>query len=297
MERDPAPLLVTGASGYVGSRLLPELRRRGHVVRALARDPSAKRFPAGVDARQGDAVSGAGLPAALAGCRTAYYLIHSMEGPGGDFAARDRQAAVNFGEAAGAAGVERVIYLGGLEPAGPGASEHLRSRHEVAELLRQRVPQLVYVRAAMIIGADSSSFVMLRDLVSKLPVMITPRWVDTRTQPIAERDLVRALADLAERGEAPGEVQLGGAEVLTYREMMRRAARAMGRRPPNIVTTPVLSPRLSSYWVSLFTPYEPGLVRPLVDGLSSEMLVRHAPPEGINDAPLGFDDAVREALR
>jgi uncharacterized protein YbjT (DUF2867 family) len=297
MDRDPAPLLVTGASGYVGSRLLPELRDRGHAVRALARDPSSKRFPAGVDPRQGDAVSGQGLPAALEGCRTAYYLIHSMEGSGGDFAARDREAAVNFGEAASAAGVERVIYLGGLEPDGPGTSEHLRSRHEVAELLRQRVPQLVYVRAAMIIGAGSSSFVMLRDLVSKLPVMITPRWVETRTQPIAERDLVRALADLAERGEVPAEVQLGGAEILTYREMMRGAARAMGRRPPNIVIAPVLSPRLSSYWVSLFTPYDPGLVRPLVDGLRSEMVVRTQPPSGINDAPLGFDDAVREALR
>jgi uncharacterized protein YbjT (DUF2867 family) len=227
----------------------------------------------------------------------AYYLIHSMEGAGGDFAARDRQAAVNFGEAASAAGVERVIYLGGLEPAGSGGSEHLRSRHEVAEQLRQRVGELVYVRAAMIIGSGSSSFVMLRDLVSKLPVMITPRWVDTRTQPIAERDLVRALADLAERGDVPDEVQLGGAEVLTYREMMRGAARAMGRRPPNIVTTPVLSPRLSSYWVSLFTPFDPGLVRPLVDGLRSEMVVRTPPPSGINDAPLGFDDAVREALR
>jgi len=296
MDRDPAPLLVTGASGYVGSRLLPELRNRGHAVRALARDPSSKRFPAGVEPRKGDAVSGEGLSAALERCRTAYYLIHSMEGAGGDFAARDRQAAVNFGEAASAAGVERVIYLGGLEPAS-GGSEHLRSRHEVAQQLRQRVGELVYVRAAMIIGSGSSSFVMLRDLVSKLPVMITPRWVDTRTQPIAERDLVRALADLAERGEVPDEVQLGGAEVLTYREMMRGAARAMGRRPPNIVTVPVLSPRLSSYWVSLFTPYDPGLVRPLVDGLRSEMVVRTPPPSGINDVPLGFDDAVREALR
>jgi uncharacterized protein YbjT (DUF2867 family) len=297
MQRDPSPLLVTGASGYVGSQLLPELRRRGHTVRALARDPRSKHFPPGVDARQGDAVSGAGLPEALAGCRTAYYLIHSMEGAGGDFASRDRQAAVNFGEAARAAGVERVIYLGGLEPVGQNASAHLRSRHEVAGELRRRVPELVYVRAAMIIGAGSSSFVMLRELVGKLPVMITPRWVDTKSQPIAAADVIRALADLAERADAPEEVQLGGADVLTYREMMRRAARAMGRRPPLIVTTPVLSPRLSSYWVSLFTPYEPGLVRPLVDGLSSEMVVRTAPPSGVNDAPMGFDDAVREAVR
>jgi uncharacterized protein YbjT (DUF2867 family) len=295
--RDPAPLLVTGASGYVGSQLLPELLRRGHAVRALARDPGSKRFPSGVDARRGDAVSGAGLPEALERCRTAYYLIHSMEGAAADFAARDRQAAVNFGEAARGAGVERVIYLGGLEPVGADASEHLRSRHEVARLLRERVAELVYVRAAMIIGSGSASFVMLRDLVAKLPVMITPRWVETRTQPIAAADMIRALADLAERPEVPEEVQLGGADVLTYREMMRRAARAMGRRPPTIVTTPVLSPRLSSYWVSLFTPYEAGLVRPLVDGLRNEMVVDAPPPDGINDAPMGFDDAVREALR
>ena len=296
MARDPAPLLVTGASGYVGSQLLPELRRRGHAVRALARDPGRHRFPAGVDARRGDAVSGDGLAAALDGCRTAYYLIHSMGGSGGGFAARDRQAAVNFGEAARAAGVERVLYLGGLDPAGQSPSEHLRSRHEVADELRARVSELVYVRAAMVIGAGSASFEMLRHLVRKLPVMLTPRWVEVRTQPIAARDLVRALADLAELDDAPEEVQLGGGDVLTYREMMRRTAEVMGRRPPAIVSLPVLTPRLSSYWVSLFTPYDPGLVRPLVDGLRNEMVVRRPPPPGINDAPLGFGDAVREAL-
>jgi uncharacterized protein YbjT (DUF2867 family) len=296
MPRDPAPLLVTGASGTVGSQLLGELGRRGHRVRALARDPGRHRWRAGVDARRGDAISGAGLPEALEGCRTAYYLIHSMGG-GASFAARDRQAAVNFGEAARTAGTERVIYLGGLEPVGPDASEHLRSRHEVAEELRRRVAQLVYVRAAMVIGPGSASFEMLRDLVRRLPVMVTPRWVETRTQPVASADVIRALAGLAERDDAPAEVQLGGADVLTYREMMRRTAVVLGRRPPWIVTVPVLTPRLSSLWVSLFTPVDAGLVRPLVDGLSAEMVVREAPPPGINDDPLGFDDAVRSALR
>jgi uncharacterized protein YbjT (DUF2867 family) len=167
----------------------------------------------------------------------------------------------------------------------------------VGELLRERVPELVYVRAAMVIGPGSASFEMLRDLVRKLPVMVTPRWVDTRTQPIALRDVVRALAALAELDDPPREVQLGGADVLTYREMMRRTARALGRRAPVIVTVPVLTPRLSSYWVSLFTPVDAGLVRPLVDGLSSEMVVREPPPGGVNDDPLGFDDAVRSALR
>src|SRR3954451_23519377 len=295
MPRDPYPSLVTGASGYVGGFLVEELLRRGRRVRALARDPSRASLPAAVDVRRGDAVSGRGLAESLDGCRTAYYLIHSM-GPDGEFARRDREAAVNFGEAARAAGVQRVIYLGGLGPPGADASIHLRSRHEVAELLRPRVPEFVYVRAAMIIGQGSASFEMLRHLVRRLPVMVTPRWVDTRSQPIAVGDVVRALADVAERAEVPGEVQLGGGDVLTYREMMRRAARLLGRRPPAIVTVPVLSPRLSSHWVSLVTPVETGLVRPLVDGLKSEMVVEQEPPERINDQPLGFEDAVRAAL-
>jgi uncharacterized protein YbjT (DUF2867 family) len=287
--REPDPSLVTGASGYVGGFLVEELLRRGRTVRALSRSGQPI---AGVDVRKGDAVSGRGLREALDGCRTAYYLIHSM-GPGEDFARRDREAAVNFGEAARDAGVERVIYLGGL---GADDSEHLRSRHEVAELLRQRVPEFVYARAAMIIGQGSASFEMLRHLVTRLPVMITPRWVDTRTQPVAIGDVVKALADVAELADAPGEVQLGGADVLTYREMMARTARVMGRRPPAIVTVPLLTPRLSSLWVGLVTPVETGLVRPLVDGLRSEMVVEEAPPEGLNDEPRGFEDAVRAAL-
>src|SRR6187200_2940413 len=156
--RDPDPILLTGASGYVGSHLLEELLRRGRRVRALMRDPAPGRLPAAVDARRGDAVAGTGLADALEGCRTAFYLIHSMgrgSGSTAEFARRDREAAVNFGEAARDAGVERVVYLGGLGPTGPDASEHLRSRHEVAELLRQRVPELTYVRAAMIIGQGS----------------------------------------------------------------------------------------------------------------------------------------------
>jgi uncharacterized protein YbjT (DUF2867 family) len=289
-------ILITGASGYVGSHLLDELRSRGpRRVRALVRDPITTRLPADVELAKGDAVAGTGLQEALDGVQTAYYLIHSMSGSD-DFVARDRAAAANFGEAASAAGVERVVYLGGLGPTGADASVHLRSRHEVAQLLAQRVPT-VYLRAAMVIGPGSASFEMLRHLVARLPVMITPRWIDTRSQPVAIADVARTLADAGERPDPPAEVQVGGAEVLTYREMMRRTAAALERRPPLILKVPVLSPRLSSYWVSLVTPVDTGLVRPLVDGLKSEMVVEHPPPAGLNDAPLGFDEAVRAALR
>jgi uncharacterized protein YbjT (DUF2867 family) len=290
-------ILLTGASGYVGSHLLDELRSRGERVRALVRNPDPARLPSGVRLVKGDAAKGTGLREALDGVRVAYYLIHSMAGPGGgDFIARDRAAAVNFGEAAREAGVERVVYLGGLGPTGPDASAHLRSRHEVAQLLGERVPT-IYVRAAMVIGPGSASFEMLRHLVGRLPLMITPRWIDTRSQPVAIADVARTLADAAERPDPPAEIQVGGAEILTYREMMRRTAAVMERRPPLILKVPVLSPRLSSYWVSLVTPVDTGLVRPLVDGLKSEMVVEQPPPAGLNDAPLGFDEAVRAALR
>lgn len=285
------PQLVTGASGYVGSQLLAELRRRGVSVRALARDP-AKMRGAGVEVARGDAVSGEGLADALAGCEVAYYLIHSM-GRGGDFAARDRRAAHNFGAAARDAGVQRVIYLGGL--GSERDSEHLASRAEVAEILSQYVPQLVHVRAAMIIGPGSGSFEILRHLVHRLPVMLSPRWLDTRTQPVAIDDVVRALAELGVRDDAPDEVQVGGADVLTYREMLTRYASATDRRPPRIVPVPVLTPRLSSYWIQLVTPVDGGLVKPLVEGLRTETVVQTPPPPGINDDPLGFDAAVRAA--
>ena len=295
--RPSSKILLTGATGAVGGRLLVELLQRGADVRCMVRDPARAALPAGPQIVRGDALTGAGLEAALDRVDVVYYLIHSMgRGAHGDFAANDRAAAATFAAAARRAGVRRLIYLGGLRAPGAG-SEHLRSREEVAGILAGAAPEFVHARAAMVIGADSVSFLMLRQLVRRLPAMVGPKWIDTRTQPIAVGDVAAALARLATYPDAPAEVELGGADVLTYREMMNRCARADGRREPLIVPVPVLSPRLSSYWVRFVTSVEPGLARPLVDGLSEELLVREPPPPGINDAPLGFDEAVRAALR
>ncbi len=292
----PRRVLLTGATGAIGGGLLPLLLDAGHDVTCLVRDPARADLPAGATVARGDVLTGEGLAEALAGAQVAYYLVHSMgRGSSGDFAENDRRAAANFAEAAREAGLQRLIYLGGLEAPGPG-SAHLRSREEVAELLAAGAPEFVHARAAMVIGSDSASFLMLRQLVERLPAMVGPKWIDTRTQPIAARDVTAALARLAEFPAPPAEVQLGGGDIVTYRDMMRRFAVLQGRRPPLIVPVPVLSPRLSSYWIRFVTTVEPALARPLVDGLSEELLVRTPPPRGINDDPLGFDDAVREAL-
>jgi uncharacterized protein YbjT (DUF2867 family) len=296
MPAHPKTILLTGATGYVGGRLLPELLHHGHRVRCLVRNPDTADLPKGAEVAKGDVIEGTGLAEALEGVDVAYYLIHSMgRGNGGDFAERDRRGAENFGRAARDAGVARVVYLGGLDAPGD-ASEHLRSRDEVAKVLREHVPQLVYVRAAMVIGSGSASYEMMCHLVRRLPAMITPRWIDTRSQPVSIDDVVTTLHVLAEREDVPGEVQLGGADVLTYREMMQRFAAIQGRRKPLMLRVPVLTPRLSSYWVALVTPVDLDLIQPLVEGLSAEMVVREPPPPGINDHPKGFDEAVRAAL-
>jgi uncharacterized protein YbjT (DUF2867 family) len=284
-------VLLTGATGYVGGRLLPALRERGHELRALTRDPARADLGDGVEIVAGDVVQATGLDAALDGIDVALYMVHSMGTGAGPFADADRRGAQAFAQAARRAGVRRVVYLGGLR----GDSEHLRSREEVADVLREHGPELVHARAAMVIGAGGASFLMMSKLVERLPVMICPRWIDTRSQPIAIADVVAALAALVEREDAPPDVELGGADVLTYREMMRRYARVAGRRAPLIVPVPVLTPGLSSHWVSLVTPVGAGLARPLIDGLSAEMIVHTPPPPGLNDAPLGFEDAVRAA--
>ena len=294
----PPTTLVTGATGYVGGLLAPALLAEGHRVRALARDPSKADLAPDIERAKGDVVSGEGLREALDGVDVAYYLIHAMgrgSGPTDEFAERDRRGARNFGAAARDAGVRRIVYLGGLEAEGH-ASAHLRSREEVASILAEHVAGTVHVRAAMVLGSGSASFVMLRSLVERLPAMVTPRWIDPRSQPVAIADVLGTLVALADRQDVPAEVELGGRDVLTYRDMMVRFARVAGRRPPLIVKVPVLTPGLSSLWVGLVTPVEAGLARPLVEGLSAEMIVKHPPPPGLNDEPMGFEDAVRAAL-
>jgi uncharacterized protein YbjT (DUF2867 family) len=296
----PKTIVLTGATGYVGGELLPALLDAGHRVRCVVRNPDHADLPDGAEVVKGDVLSGDGLDEAAAGADVAYYLVHSMGGSDDgdeDFAARDRRAAHTFGAAVARAGVARTIYLGGLEGSGDDAeSEHLRSRLEVAEVLDEEVDELVHVRAAMIVGAGSASFQMLSGLVRHLPVMITPKWLQTRSQPVAIADVVATLTALAVRDDAPAEVQLGGADVLTYREMLRHFAAVEGRRQPLLLPVPLFTPRLSSYWVALVTPVQLSLVKPLVEGLSTETVVREPPPTGLNDAPLGFDDAVRAAL-
>lgn len=273
---DPGPVLVLGASGYVGSHLVPWLASRGLGVRAAARraDALTARAWPGVECVSADALDPASLDAALAGIRTAYYLVHSMAA-GPQFPQLDRQAAIHFREAAARAGVQRIVYLGGLVPPG-GASAHLMSRGETGELLRQGAVPVTELRAGIIIGPGSAAFEVIRDLVFHLPVMVTPRWVDSRSQPIALEDILEILARLPQHAEAAGRVyDAGGPEVVTYRDLMHRFAALVGRRRL-IVPVPVLTPRLSSYWLDLVTAVPANVARALIEGLEHDVIADDA---------------------
>jgi uncharacterized protein YbjT (DUF2867 family) len=266
-------IAVAGASGYIGGRLCARLREQGREVRALARNPRASPGLArlGCEVRQADVLAPQTLAPALQGVDVAYYLVHSMgRGSDGDFAQRDKEGARNFAAAAAAAGVRRIVYLGGL---GEG-SKHLASRHATAEILRAGDVPVAYFRAAAVIGAGSESFLTVFHLVRRLPLMITPRWVTTRTQPIAIDDAVGFLAGAADLDAAlDREIQIGGPDVTTYGGMIDELARALGRRPPLRLTVPVLTPRLSSLWIGLVTPVDAGVARPLIEGLATETVV------------------------
>jgi uncharacterized protein YbjT (DUF2867 family) len=283
MPTQPSRVLLTGATGFIGGRLLPALDAAGFTVRCLVR-PGERlvvrtplvREPEVVTA---DLLDPASLPAALAGMDAAYYLVHSMGGRSiGEidaFAERDRRAATNFLGAAEAASLGRIIYLGGLGETGDKLSHHLASRLEVARIL-QSGPSVrtTALRAAVIIGAGGASFELLRYLIERLPVMTVPRWIDTRCQPIAVGDVIGYLVGCLQTPATAGlSLDIGGPEVTTYRGMMRIYARVRGLRRL-IVSVPVLTPRLSAYWINLVTPVPAGVVFPLVEGLKNEVVCR-----------------------
>ncbi|MDY0814470.1 SDR family oxidoreductase [Kitasatospora purpeofusca] len=299
--------LVTGATGYIGGRLVPVLLDAGHTVRCLVRAPDRLRdhpWRSRVEVVTGDVTRPESLTDAFADVDVAYYLVHSL-GTGPDFEATDRAAAGAFGRAAALAGVRRIVYLGGLAPAGVPAerlSPHLRSRVEVGRVLRASGVPTAELRAAVIIGSGSASFEMLRHLTERLPVMVTPRWVDTRIQPIAVRDVLRLLVGAATLPpELDRAFDIGGPEVLTYRRMMERYAAVAGLPRRLILAVPVLTPRLSSLWVGLVTPVPGSIARPLVESLRYEVVrTEHDLDRLLPDPPggaVGFDDAVRLALR
>ncbi len=273
-------VLVTGASGYIGGRLVPRLLEAGFRVRCVARSPQKLRHrpwssSPRVDIVAGDAESAEDMRAALRGVSSAYYLIHSMLVAGSEYSARDRELARTFAEAARAEGCARIIYLGGLGETGEDLSEHLSSRREVEAVLASAGIPVTVLRAAMIIGSGSASFEILRYLVERLPVMITPRWVKTNCQPIAIRNVLEYLVRCLRVPETTGKtLDIGGPEVLTYRKLMRIMADARGLGRRWILPVPILSPRLSSLWIHLVTPLEHRVARPLAEGLKNEVVCR-----------------------
>jgi uncharacterized protein YbjT (DUF2867 family) len=286
-------VLVSGASGFIGSHVASRLAEAGYRVRAMTRH--AREYHGAGEPVEADVADAGSLAAAFAGVDVAYYLIHSLGSD--DFEQRDADAARNFAEAAAAAHVERIIYLGGLGANDGKLSAHLRSRREVEKLLKSGSVPVTVLRAAVVIGHGGISWEMTRQLADRLPAMVTPRWVRTRTQPIALPDAVRYLTGVLEPAEARGRTyEIGGPEVLRYIDMLQRVAKIRGSRLPNL-TVPLLTPRLSSAWLKFVTDVDSATARNLVDSMTTEVVVQDdAITRLVPGTPIGYDEAVRLAL-
>jgi len=282
MATDALPtIFITGATGYIGGRLAPRLLEHGYAVRCLARSRDKLRSrPWARDERvevvEGDAGDEVGLTRAMRGCAAAYFLVHSMDAAGPEYRARDRAMAHAFGRAAAAADVPRIIYLGGLGETGPGLSEHLSSRREVETALEEGGVPVTVLRAAMIIGSGSASFEILRYLVERLPIMITPKWVSTESQPIAVRDVLFYLVAVLGNSSTTGKtLDIGGPDIWSYAKLMREMASVLHLPRRVVVPVPVLTPRLSSLWIHLVTPLAASIARPLAEGLRNRVVCRN----------------------
>ena len=287
------PVLVAGASGFVGRRLCPALLEAGYEVRAMTRHPDS--YEGVGDPVRADVQDAGSLAAALAGVETAVYLVHSLADK--DFARLDAEAARAFGAAAAAAGVRQIVYLGGLGSDSDRLSAHLRSRREVEGLLGAAGTPVTVLRAGILIGSGGISWEITRQLVAHLPVMVTPRWVSTRTQPIAVDDVVRYLVGVLGRPEAFHQVyEVGGPEVLRYSDMLRRVAAISGRALV-VLPVPLLSPALSGRWLGLVTDVDSRAGRSLVDSMTNEVIVHDGRIRSLVPfEPMGYDEAVRQAL-
>ena len=297
-------IFVTGATGYVGGRLVPSLLRAGYTIRCLAREPRKLeerpwRDDPKVDVVPGDLSDVNQLVKQLQGCSVAYFLVHSMEASGGKYAERDLHLASNFAKAAAIAGVQRIIYLGGLGELGDGLSRHLRSRREVEDMLESTGVPVTTFRAAMIIGSGSASFEILRYLVERLPVMVTPSWVTTESQPVAIIDVLHWLVRCLEVPATIGQtLEIGGPDIFPYRELMRIMAEELHIPKRLIVPVPILTPRLSSLWISLVTPVSYRIARPLAEGLRNRVVVTDDKTQRLMPhEPLGVREAIKRALQ
>lgn len=290
--------LVTGATGFVGGRLARELAGAGVEVNALVRGRSRAESLArlGCEIHEGDVLDADSLEGMGAGVDVAYYLIHGMgRGGGDDFGGRELKSARNFARVAKREGIQQVVYLGGL---GEPGSKHLRSRHETANMLAAEGPPLTYFRSAMVVGAGGESFRTLYYLVKRLPVMVAPAWLRTRTQPIGVDDAIAFLRAAPHTRSSLGrEVEIGGPDVLSYGDMLRIVARELGKREPLMIPVPALTPWLSSLWIGLVTPVDTGVARPLIEGLSTETTVTD--PSAMTEfdiQPRPFAETLRSAL-